>query len=94
MSGKGKLKSVSTFLVINGSHQVDKEGKVKRSFSIPKPEDWMLVKKKTEVDIKSSGKTVGTYIYDTLLQKPDQKIKGKLIRTIERENYTNELSLN
>lgn len=49
--------------------------------------------KKTEVDIKSSGKTVGTYIYDTLLQKPDQKIKGKLIRTIERENYTNELSL-
>ena len=53
----------------------------------------MLVKKKTEVDIKSSCKTVGTYIYDTLLQKPDQKIKGKLIRTIERENYTNELSL-
>lgn len=92
---EGQVKEfiVTTTLDNNGSPQIDKEGKVKRSFSIPKPEDWMLVKKKTEVDIKSSGKTVGTYIYDTLLQKPDQKIKGKLIRTIERENYTNELSL-
>ena len=91
---EGQVKEfiVTTTLDKNGNPQIDKEGNVKRSFSIPKPEDWMLVKKKTEADIKLSGKTVGAYIYDTLLQKPDQKIRGRLIRTIERKNYINELS--
>ena len=50
-----------------------------------------MLKKKTEHDIDFSGKTVGAYIYDHLLQKPNQKIKGKLVRTIERKYYKDEL---
>ena len=68
-----------------------KEGKEKRSFRAPEENDWNLLKKKTEHDIDFSGKTVGAYIYDHLLQNPNQKIKGKLVRTIERKYYKNEL---
>ena len=50
-----------------------------------------MLKKKTEHDIDFSGKTVGAYIYDHLLQNPNQKIKGKLVRTIERKYYKDEL---
>ncbi len=49
------------------------------------------IKIKTENEIDKSKKTVGTYIYDTLLQNPKQKIKGKLVRTIERKFYKDEL---
>ncbi len=35
--------------------------------------------------------TVGCYIYDNLLQKPNQKIIGKLVRTVERKYYKDEL---
>ena len=49
------------------------------------------IKAKTEITIDKSKKTVGEYIYDTLLQKPNQKIRGKLIRTIERKFYKDEL---
>lgn len=69
----------------------DKEGKEKRSFRSPKEDDWQLLKKKTEADIENSHKTVGEYIYDALLKKPGQKIKGKLVRTIERKFYKDEL---
>ncbi len=61
-----------------------------------KPEKDKIFKKikaKTELSIANSGKTVGTYIYDTLLQRPDQKINGKLVRTIERKFYRDELNL-
>lgn len=52
---------------------------------------YKKIKAKTEITISNSGKTVGAYIYDTLLQKPQQKIRGKLIRTIERKFYKEEL---
>ena len=52
---------------------------------------YKKIKAKTEITIRKSEKTVGTYIYDTLLQKPNQKINGKLIRTIERKFYKEEL---
>ena len=39
----------------------------------------------------ASGKTVGAYIYDALLQMPGQKIRGKLVRTVERKYYKDEL---
>src|SRR5690606_10742653 len=68
-----------------------KEGNVKRSFRAPNPDDWTLLKKKTEKDINNSDKTVGTYIFDNLLLNPKQKIKGKLVRTIERKFYKDEL---
>jgi len=82
---------VTTELNDDGTIKKDKDGKEKRSFRAPAETDWTLVKKKTEYDIDKSHKTVGAYIYDTLLQKPDQKIKGKLVRVIERKFYKAEL---
>lgn len=82
---------VTTVLNEDGTPKSGKDGEVKRSFSIPKEDDWMLVKKKTETDIANSKKTIGAYIYDTLLQHPSQKIKGRLIKTIERKYYKEEL---
>ena len=49
------------------------------------------MKKKTEKDIEVSGKSVGAYIYDALIQNPSQKINGKLVRVVERRFYKNEL---
>ncbi len=89
--GKTKEFIVTTDLNDDGTLKLDKDGKEKRSFRAPKEDDWTLVKKKTESDIDQSKKTVGWYIYDTLLQKPDQKIKGKLVRTVERKFYKTEL---
>ena len=90
---KGKTRDfiVTTDLNDDGTIKLDKEGKEKRSFRAPDENDWNLLKKKTEHDIDFSGKTVGAYIYDHLLQNPNQKIKGKLVRTIERKYYKDEL---
>lgn len=52
---------------------------------------YKKIKAKTEAVIKNTGKTVGAYIYDTLLEKPSQKIRGQLVRTIERKFYREEL---
>jgi len=52
---------------------------------------YKKIKARTEITIKNSASTVGTYIYDTLLQNPKQKINGKLVRTIERNFYKAEL---
>ncbi len=91
---KGKVKEfiVTTELNEDGSIKTNKEGEKKRSFRAPKEDDWGLVKKKTESEIDKSGKTVGTYIYEALLTNPTQKIRGKLVRTIERKFYKAELS--
>ena len=89
--GKVKEFIVTTDLEKDGTPKRDKDGNIKRSFRAPKEDDWTLVKKKTEADIENSQKTVGCYIYDTLLQKPDQKIIGKLVRTVERKFYKEEL---
>lgn len=82
---------VTTDLNDDGTVKTDKDGVEKRSFRAPSEDDWTLVKKKTETDIEFTQKTVGTYIYDTLLQNPTQKIRGKLVRTIERRYYKDEL---
>ena len=89
--GKSRDFIVTTELKEDGSVKRDKEGKEKRSFRAPDENDWNLLKKKTEQDINTSQKTVGTYIYDHLLQNPNEKIKGKLVRTIERKYYKEEL---
>lgn len=91
--GKTKEFIVTTELNDDGSIKTDKEGKERRSFRSPGVDDWTLVKKKTEAEIEKSKLTVGTYIYDTLLQNPGQKTKGKLVRTIERKFYREELKL-
>ena len=72
-----------------------KTGELSCRFNIPTEleweEKWELIKEKTQNDLNTSGKTVGAYIYDTLLQMPQQKIRGKLVRTIERKYYKDEL---
>jgi CRISPR-associated endonuclease Csn1 len=82
---------VTTDLNDDGSIKKDKDGKEKRSFRAPGEDDWTLLKKKTEQEIDRSRKPVGTYIYDTLLKNPKQKINGKLVRTVERKFYKDEL---
>lgn len=89
----GKVKDfiVTTDLNDDGTPQKNSYGEIKRSFRAPKEEDWNLVKIKTEADIESSEKHIGAYIYDSLLSNPSQKIRGKLVRTIERKYYKKEL---
>ncbi len=89
--GKTKEFVVTTDINDDGSEKSDKDGKVKRSFRAPAETDWTLVKTKTEQSIERSDKTVGQYIYDTLLENPSQKINGKLVRVIERKFYKVEL---
>ena len=91
---EGKIKEfiVTENLNEDGTIKVDKEGKESRSFkAVDSEQDWIAIKKSTEEKIENSDKTVGAYIYETLLQKPNQKIRGKLIRTIERKFYKDEL---
>ena len=91
---EGKVKEfiVTTDLEKDGTPKKDKDGNIKRSFRAPKEDDWTLLKKKTEFDIDNSHKTIGCYIYDALLSNPNQKIIGKLVRTVERKFYKDELS--
>ncbi len=100
---KDKVKDfiVTTEVNDDGTVRTNKEGEEKRSFRAPKEDDWTLIKKKTESDLdkhiiqhknsKGVDGTVGTYIYENLLKKPNQKIKGELVRTIERKFYKDEL---
>lgn len=89
---------------ISKDRKTDTEGKEKRRITpLPSFEEIELmsqsdknkiykkIKAKTEATITNSGKTVGCYIYDTLLQNSTQKINGKLVRTIERKFYKQEL---
>jgi CRISPR-associated endonuclease Csn1 len=79
----------------DGNDRFEDDGSLKRRFSIPTEEDWekkwKLIKIKTEKEIKDADTTVGAYIYENLLQNPSQKIRGKLVRTIERKFYKEEL---
>ena len=78
-----------------GNDKYDETGELCCIFKIPTEqeweEQWELIKAKTQNDLDASEKTVGAYIYDTLLQMPKQKIRGKLVRTIERKYYKEEL---
>lgn len=90
--GKEKEFIISYGVDKDGNIKKDKEGTPKYSIRVPKEDDWNLIKKRTEADIKSSGKTVGEYIFDEILHIPNQKIIGKLVRTIERKHYKDELN--
>lgn len=88
---KNKEFIVTTQLEKDGKPKVDKEGDIKRSFrAVDSEKDWIAIKAKTEQDIENSDKTVGLYIYETLLSNPSQKIRGKLVKTIERQFYKDE----
>ncbi len=76
--------------------KLDKEGKRtddQPKISSPSEDDWNLRKLKTEDDIRKSGKTIGEYIYNLLLNNPKQKIIGDSVQTINREYYHDELIL-
>jgi len=72
-------------------------GKTKRTFKkVDSEKDWIAIKEKAQQNIdiyNEQNNTVGVanYIYDTLLQNTTQKIRGKLIKTIERKYYKQEL---
>jgi len=89
---KDKVKDfiVTTDLNDDGTVKTDKEGKEKRSFRAPNEDDWTLLKKKTESEIDRAKMTIGEFIYESLSQNPQVKVKGKLIRTIERKYYKEE----
>ncbi|SNB42926.1 conserved hypothetical protein [Flavobacterium psychrophilum] len=83
----GKIREfiVSTSILSNGES--------KRTYKkVDSEKDWIAIKSKTEQTINQSEKSVGTFIYDALLKNPSQKIKGELVRTIERKFYKDELS--
>lgn len=90
---EGKIKDiiVTTTLDKDGNPKKNKEGEIIRSFRNPDENDWSLLKIRTENEIKKSQETVGAYIYDTLLRNMHQKIRGKLVHTIERKFYKEEL---
>ena len=84
--------------------KTDSIGKEKRRISIlptfdeinlmaKKDQDKIFgkIKARTEATILNSQTTVGAYIYESLKQNPTQKINGKLVRTIERKFYKEEL---
>lgn len=94
----GKIKEfiVTTSLDENGEPKKDKEDREIRSFRAPKEDDWTLVKTKTQNHIEeynSKNNTVGisNYVFSALINNPKQKINGKLIKTIERHYYKDEL---
>jgi len=69
-----------------------KNGDLKYSYkAVNSEEDWAAIKAKTQQEIDKSKLTIGQFIYQTLLEKPSQKIRGKLIKTIERKYYKEEL---
>lgn len=82
---------ITSTLDEEGFVKLDKEGKPKRTLRMPKEDDWGLIRLKTEQEVQRSGMTVGTYIFQALLLNPMEKIRGKLIQTVERELYEEEL---
>ena len=65
---------------------------IERMVPQKKAKMYAKIKLRTEKEIENSHKTIGNYIYDSLLKKPEQKIIGKLVRTVDREFYRNELT--
>lgn len=87
---------VTTTLEKDGTYKINKEGEIVRSFRSPGDNDWKLIKSKTENALQQFNDThntvgVADFIYHNLLKDPRTKIRGKLIKTIERKYYKEEL---
>lgn len=63
-------------------------------FKVPTEEEWdtewALVKAKAEHDLDVAQTTVGAYIYEKLREAPSRKVRGQLVRTIDRRYYVEE----
>jgi CRISPR-associated endonuclease Csn1 len=59
---------VTTELSDDGTIKLNKDNEEKRSFRSPKEDDWELRKIRSEQTINQSDKSVGTFIYDNLLE--------------------------
>lgn len=74
-----------------------KDGTIKRTYKkVDSEKDWIAIKEKSQQEIDAYNQehqTVGvaSYIYESLLKNPKQKIRGKLVKTIERTYYRKEL---
>ena len=76
---KRKISPLPTFDEINLMSKADQD------------KIYSKIKARTETTINNSGTTVGAYIYNSLVKNPTQKLNGKLVRTIERKYYKDEL---
>lgn len=71
--------------------KLNRYGEEKVSLRAPKEDDWTLRKKRTEHLIGESGLTPGAYIYQHLLECPEEKVRGVFVHTIDRAFYAGEL---
>lgn len=62
------------------------------SVRMPAADDWGLVKARTESILREKKKHVGEYIFEALLQNPEEKIRGGLVNVIDRDFYKRELT--
>ncbi len=90
-----KIKGTSIDFIVKCSY--DSKGHLKkRNLRMPQKDDWELEKLKTETsirdyNIKNNTEGVASYIYDAILNNPNQKIKAGLVTTVERDYYEREL---
>lgn len=84
---------ITTKIDENGNPKQKKDGSLDYSIKSPNDDDWGLMKIRTEQELNQSGLTVGQYIYNAILNNPTQKIKGGLVKVIERNFYKKELKL-
>lgn len=89
--GKTKAFIVTTQLNPDGTEKIDKDGNIKRTFRAPKDDDWALLKIRTEQLIDQGHYTIGAYIFDNLVNNPQQKIIGQLVRTVDRKYFKEEI---
>src|SRR5690554_1397772 len=79
------------------THTEQKDGTIKMTYKkVDSEKDWIAIKERSQQDIdgfNSANNTMGvaSYIFESLLKNPNQKIRGKLVKTIERKYYREEL---
>ena len=79
----------------DGNPVCKKDGKTldcKYGFPGSGDEVWLLPKLRTQNYIDTTKCTLGEYIYRNLKENPMQKIRGGLVRTVDRKYYRDELS--
>lgn len=69
-----------------------KNGEKTVKYTRPSDDDWTLKKEKTKRDIgKVEGRTVGEYIYASLLANPAGKLRGGRVTVVDRSLYRGEI---